>query len=1003
MPRTNVPRSSLGLVTSSDRENTKFGTAFLIYSNSDESIYLTCAHVVRDVGGPTQVQLDGEPVTATVGSGPDSALDLAVLRASPRADSSPLRLGAAALSGEEVTVVGFHAFGKHYVLRDVSGTLGKSIRLHGRGRAAPVSAWDLIMTDDELLKPGFSGAPVVYGQPEQVIGVVSHSIGGGERGVAVSIEVLPTIWIGQPSEMLEALKWHIGPVPTRPDFVDESIGSGGVDDGKTAPTLQTYTADTVRTRIGAYPVPPVMAFRDREVELAEFKEALKSYRIVGIVGYGGAGKTALACRALVEIEHSANQVGVIIYHTAANTNEITIEALVASLGRAIGLEHDLLGIYSSPGLAPQERILRIIAQFRTIDHLIVVLLDNLEKYQDQVGKIVNADLDEFITGIATQESSLRFVFTSRIRPRFSTAVTPSYHHLGLNHGLPGADAVALLRDLDPDDLGGLQSARPAVLVTLAERANCYPRALEALAGLLREDLMLTPDELGTSRAMLEGELVQKLVVDAITKLPDPDVRIIQLVAVFGEPVPEQAIMHLSGSWMPPSDVRSSLRRLVNSHFISFDKAAGLFSLHPIDRSFALSGIPACNNTEGSFCREELARRAASYYELQRKPRTDWLQYDDLRPLLREFDQLTTAGDFAQAAELLGEFDLDYLVGWGFAREALSLRLKIPKNTLSGQTAEHHFRALGQIYRTIGFLDEAIVEYQRIAEAQEVTSEAARGAAFNELSKLYRRMARYEDAIAYSERALDSAIIDERLDYRVDALNDMANICWCVGQYPKGLGLAEEALELVMPSQWQERKGYVECTVAKILMSGGRSPEAADHLIRAFDFFEESQSMHGQFFVNECFAEFYTKSHDLERAVSHIQRAIDLAARIGSLRGQGHGYMVLAKIHLERSDGATAARCAARAREFFEPVGVPEGRMAKWVELAGGALQNGDQFEFAEALLGCARSPANTGDLMDNREFAAGAIAVAERFGYHGISYAGRRIMTDLDNRIQTLL
>ena len=1000
MPDISALRSSLGLVTGAESGNTNFGTAFLVYTSADESAYVTCAHVIRDVGGPGQALLDGQPVTVIVGSGPDSALDLAILLAAPRSDAAPLRLGAVALSGEAVTVVGFHAFGKHYVLRDVNGALGKSIRLHGRGQTPAVNAWDLVVTDDDLLKPGFSGAPVIHGQSEQVIGVVSHSVGGGERGVAISIEVLPTIWIGQRSETLDELERQLGTGWPRTDFAGEPPERDVAESDKRE--FRLFTAGTARMRIGTYPFPLASTFRNRDGELTDFKEALGLYRIVGIVGHGGTGKTALACRGLVQIEHSANHVGAVIYHTAANIDEITIEAVVASIGRAIGLEQELLAIYGSPGLALEERILRILGHFRAIEYLIVVLLDNLEKYQDEAGKIVNGDLAGFITAIATHESSLRFVFTSRVRPRFPTAVTPSYHHLGLDHGLPEADAVELLRDLDPDDLGGLRSARPAVMATLAERASCYPRALEALAGLLREDLMLSPDELSRSQTMLEGEVVQDLVIDAISKLPPVDVQIVQLVAVFGEPVPMQAIEQLGAAWMLPGTVQAALPRLVNSHFVSFDKASRLFSLHPIDRSFALSRIPGCNEVTDGFCREELARRAAAYYAAQRKPRNEWREYEDLRPLLREFDQLMTAGEFVQAAELLGDFDLDCLVKWGFAREALSLRLRIPDGSLDGRAAERHHGALGQIYRTIGFLDDAIVQYQRIADAPQVTSEVARGAAYNELSRLYRRMARYEDAIGYSERALESATAERQLDYRVDVLNDMATIRWCLGQYPRALELAQEALELVTSSQAPEREAYVECTLAKILMSGGRQSEVSDHLIRAFDLFEDLRSLHGQFFVNECFAEFYAKSHELERAVSHVQRSIDLAARLDSLRGQGHGYLILAKVYLDQSDGAAVARYAGRAWSYFEPVGVPEGLLARWVQAAGAALQRADGFGYVEALLECARSPANTGDLMENRDFATRAIAVAESSGHDELAHAGHRILSDLDRRIEQL-
>ena len=984
-------RPSLALVTSAAKGNDNFGTAFLVHVIDDAALYLTCAHVIRDVGGPEEVLLDGEPTTVVVGSRFEGPLDLAVLRAVRREQISPLKLGAPARSGEAVTMVGFHAFGRNYVLRDVSGVLGKSVRLHGRGHVAPVDAWDLIVRDEDLLKPGFSGAPVIEVESQQVVGIVSHAVGSGERGVALSIDILPTLWVDSPPGIIGHIEYatSLSYELKAEQEQQQRIQAGGI---------RLFTSDSQRMHVGSYPLASI--FRNREEELGDFLRAVISYRIVGIVGHGGTGKTALACRGLWEIERSVNRVGAIVYHTAANIDEITMESVVASIGRSIGREQELLEIYGSPGLALEERTARVLEPFQGLDYLVIVLLDNLEKYQDDEGRIVNEELNSLITHIALHESSLRFVFTTRVRPRFPTSVTLSYYYVSTDDGLPEKEAVQLLRDLDPDDLGGLRSAGSNVMRALARRASCYPRALEAVAGMLREDMMLTPYEL--SGRLNEGELVQHLVRDAIMKLSAADLRIVQLVAVFGEQVPLGAIEWLASGLMQGEELRSVLRRLVNSHYISFDKANGLFSLHPIDRAFAYSRIPTCIEAAGSFCREQLARRAARYYASQRKPKMHWLEYDDLRPLLREFDQLILAGDYVEACSLLMEFDIDYLVKWGFAREALSLHLKIPEGEVSGRLAEQHFEALGHIYRTIGFLDHAIAQYERVAHASDVSSEIVREGAYNQLSRLYRRMARYDDAIRYSERALEAATRRGRLDNRTDALTDMATIRWCLGQYPRAMRLAQEALDLVTRKGWQDRAGYVEYTLAKILMSGGRLSEVVEHLVKGFGHFRQCESVHGEFVINECFAEFYFKSGDLEKAEPHAQKAIDLAVRMNSLRGQGHGYLILAKISLERANPVGVRQHAERAYEFFEQVGVPERRMASSVSRAGAALERGDEFGYVEALLDCASSPANIGDLMENYEFATRALRLAEDAQFEDLARAARGMLDDLTSRIEPL-
>jgi len=64
----------------------------------------------------------------------------------------------------------------------------------------------------------------------------------------------------------------------------------------------------------------------------------------------------------------------------------------------------------------------------------------------------------------------------------------------------------------------------------------------------------------------------------------------EALAVFDRPVDETAIAYLLHPWFPGLDVRASLRRLVNSHFVSASRVTGEYSLHPLDRDYAYHRI-----------------------------------------------------------------------------------------------------------------------------------------------------------------------------------------------------------------------------------------------------------------------------------------------------------------------------------------------------------------------------------------------------------------------------
>lgn len=84
-------QASVVLITSSDRGESHFGTGFVIDKDERNTYIVTCAHVVRDVGGPDKIKISGIQARV-IASSPEDGADLAVLRLATQLEASPLFL-----------------------------------------------------------------------------------------------------------------------------------------------------------------------------------------------------------------------------------------------------------------------------------------------------------------------------------------------------------------------------------------------------------------------------------------------------------------------------------------------------------------------------------------------------------------------------------------------------------------------------------------------------------------------------------------------------------------------------------------------------------------------------------------------------------------------------------------------------------------------------------------------------------------------------------------------
>lgn len=185
--------NSIVRLASTDNANTRFGTGFVIHRDATSTYVMTCAHVITAVGGPGQLTVDGQRAQV-IASGEDVDIDLAIARVDVPLHREPVILQASGVRGTAIRTAGFqHVVGREYVIRQISGELGRQVGLESRSRNARVDAWD-ITVDDFALRPGQSGSPIIDERSGAVVGILRIGHGEGERGLAVSVKAVHELW-----------------------------------------------------------------------------------------------------------------------------------------------------------------------------------------------------------------------------------------------------------------------------------------------------------------------------------------------------------------------------------------------------------------------------------------------------------------------------------------------------------------------------------------------------------------------------------------------------------------------------------------------------------------------------------------------------------------------------------------------------------------------------------------------------------------------------------------
>lgn len=721
--------------------------------------------------------------------------------------------------------------------------------------------------------------------------------------------------------------------------------------------------------INPLPAPVPGSFQNRHVETGLIADFLRNTGqcLLTISGRGGIGKTALACRVLEALEQGRlpDDLGPLRVHgmvflSATGRHTISFTNLFTDLCRLLPADADarLQALFRDAGVAVAAKMQVLLEHFS--GDPTIVLLDNFEELvAGDNRELSDAELHQALAALLNAaRHSVKVIITTRVAPADLARRQPARQMaLPLDEGLASPHAENLLRALDPGGTLGLQNAADALLDTARRRTRGFPRALEALAAILAADRESTLAELlAEHEEVLPEQVVEVLVGDAFTRLDTPAQRVLQALAVYGQPVPAAAVDYLLQPYLPGIDSAPLLNRLLNMALVR--KEEGRYYLHPVDRAYALGQVPPGEAADRAnldraplFSRIALADRGAGYFKATRLPQKAWRSLAELAPQLAEFDLRCAAGDYDTAAEVLREIGFNYLLPWGHARLVAKLHERLQGKIGDKRLQQNSAGNLGSAFWSLGEVQQAISCYEKaLALAREEKDRWGEGTWLGNLGSCYSDLGETGRAIEYHEQALK---ISREIGDRRGEGADLGNLGSCysaLGEIRRAIELYEQALDIAREIGDRRGEGSRLGNLAEALIDDGRLDDAQRHATASVELAGELDSPDLASFHNTTLALARLQGGEMAAAGEAAAHACSLDVPANNHNAQAlRGVIALRQHDRDAAQQAFSAAIAAADALLARTPELYNALDAKALALCGLALCDDEPARVAEAV------------------------------------------------------
>jgi tetratricopeptide (TPR) repeat protein len=732
-------------------------------------------------------------------------------------------------------------------------------------------------------------------------------------------------------------------------------------------------------------------FKNRQQERAQLLSLLAepTTRLVTIVGRRGIGKSALAAMVLHDIERGReSRVKVAgIVNASTRTSGISLERLYLDCARLAGgdEERHLLAVWTG-----QERIAgKIEALLSTLrGGTYVVLLDNLEDKLSDDGHMEDEDLWAFVDAVFRQPGTVRFLVTTQVPIALPPELLRFDVRLQLDAGLPEQDAADLLRELDPNGVGGLREADEGALRHASQQVHGVPRALELVAGAMIGDLLTLPTLEGLLHTFPQrGDVVANLLQDRHRRL-NPDARLmLQILSVFGIPVSRAAVGWAVQPFAPTMDSAPVLARLAQVQMVAVDRSARTFALHPMDADFAYGELDERR-------RQALELRVADWYSRQGSPEITWQSIDDVAPQRREFGHRLRSGDYQSAARVLDAID-EYLVGRGSVQAVLSMHAQIHDHLPDGPARCAHLAGYGFARLTTGPMNDAIDILEEARDgAARLGERGGEAKALLWLSYAYREVRRLAESVAAAEKSASIFGSSGRWQEEVRALFSAGLTSAYQGDATRALSVCDRMAALADSHNHPAAHARTMDIRAIGLLVADRYREAIIAADSAHAWYERAGITYEKGYDHNMAGLAYLQLREPDQAVRRFQAGLRDAEGAQSPRLAGICLHNLAWVHWRQGHYADASAEARQAVDAFHRAGNADTAPATALFNACKAMLAADHGAAATALLEAARGTIGNADIVPAADLAAESSRLARQAGLTHLADTADKLVID---------
>ncbi len=786
---------------------------------------------------------------------------------------------------------------------------------------------------------------------------------------------------------IESLQTAISRWETRTSDQASRIASG-LEQERQQRTQAAVTGAERLHVVGRKPVELTDFFKDRVYERRQLRDLLVDERspMISVIARGGMGKTALVCRVLDDIEReiNLNVDGALpiagITYLSTRTAGLDLERLFLDIARTMGdvREQALLSVWTSPKLSIEQKIDELIAALN--DNFYIVMLDNMEDLQDAEGNIGDNDVAQFLTRALPGLKQSTLIVTTRVPLQFPATLTRYDKHILIQDGLPTTDGVQLLNELDPNGEYGIQEYPDDKLVDLVELGHGVPRALEVMVAILANDPFMSVDDLLRSFTY-HDDRVKELVMENYRRLSEDAQRVLEAIAVYGQPVSILAIDYLLEPFYPGLHVPEIIRYLSRIHIVSIDRSTKTVTLHPIDRDYAYTQIPRDDSpaSDSTYCVTHVERRAADYYT---KFHTvgNWSKLDDVSSFIQEFEHRVKGAQYAEAAVALSQI-ANFLSFQGHVYRLQQMTGKLEGQLQDGRGYTHYHYAMALMRMAIGPLDDAVTHFQTAIDSLTEADEGLRGKMLFALGDTYRYIGDTEKSIHYLAQAADAPLNLEDELHTLMTLSMSCTTAWrlreAVDYAQRGVDKAAEKGEAVA-----QAKAYNALAVAYLAARSDR--KALEYALEALKHYaqfevEGGSAKNGVSFMLQLTGLAQMTLGNLDEAFAQLDKAHTNTVEFNLARVRGFVLFNLAVAHRMRDEHQLALEAAKKSRQIFAEVGLTHIDVQP-LENACRAHLDHDKAGEAAALRDCANEASKSPDLYNPLYFAESARDIANEVG-----------------------